>query len=175
MPRSLRFLHVLCTFSLRPSRPHHAFTMLSARSNCVYIIFLCTALYSAYYVHHVPLGSYYARATLAPFLVRPFVCSHYDQADRTTRLPRFQHVLTASILFLCTALYSACFKSLLSFMHCLVSRSFYTERPCLYLAHSHNKICKTTISLKKREVGDGRLSQPTIMEFVNALSQFVFG
>ena len=54
-----------------------------------------TSTLRAYYVHRVStrfflLRGHHAHPVSSTFLLR----CHYDQADRTTRLPRFQHVLT---------------------------------------------------------------------------------
>ena len=64
-----------------------------------------------YYVHTASLpGSYYVHQVSNEFLPRAYhthpvystltLRSQHDQADRTTRLPRFQHVLTAYSLLL---------------------------------------------------------------------------
>ena len=64
-----------------------------------------------YYLHTASLpGSYYVHQVSNEFLPRAYhahpvfstliLCSQHDQADRTTRLPRFQYVLTAYSLLL---------------------------------------------------------------------------
>ena len=70
-----------------------------------------TSLPRPYYVHTASLpGSYYVHQVSNEFLPRVYhahpvystliLRSQHDQADRTTRLPRFKHVLTAYSLLL---------------------------------------------------------------------------
>ena len=66
-------------------RPYHVLTTFTPRPRRV----LSTSI-------RFPLSSYHALTTLTPFLVR----SQHDQADHTTRLPRFQQILTAYSLLL---------------------------------------------------------------------------